>query len=83
MTRAAAPHLRASPAGAVVDVSSIAALNGNGSSIAYIASNGALNALTLSLARPLAPEVRVNAVPPGLIDTRWLADGLGEEASPP
>jgi 3-oxoacyl-[acyl-carrier protein] reductase len=80
MTRAAAPQLRASPVGAVVNVSSIAALNGNGSSIAYIASKGALNALTLALARLLAPEVRVKAVLPGLIDTRWLADGLGEES---
>ena len=80
MARAAAPFLRQSPNGAVVNVSSIAGLNGNGSSAPYIASKGALNTLTLTLARLLAPEVRVNAVLPGLIDTRWLADGLGDDA---
>lgn len=80
MARAAAPHLRASGRGAVVNISSIAGLNGNGSSLAYVASKGALHALTLALARILAPEIRVNAVLPGLIDTRWLPSGLGEEA---
>lgn len=78
MARAAAPALRANGAGAVVNVSSIAGVNGNGSSIAYIASKGALNTITLTLARLLSPEVRVNAVLPGLIDTRWLPAGLGE-----
>ena len=48
--------------------------------MAYAASKGALNTLTLSLARSLGPEVRVNAVCPGLIQTRWLREGLGEEA---
>lgn len=79
MARAAAPHLAKSARGAVVNVSSIAGVTGNGSSIAYVASKGALNALTLTLARLLAPEIRVNAVLPGLIDTRWLPAGLGEE----
>jgi 3-oxoacyl-[acyl-carrier protein] reductase len=79
MARAAAPHLRQSPVAAIVNVSSIAGLNGNGSSIAYIVSKGALNTLTLTLARLLAPKVRVNCVVPGLIDTRWLPAGLGEE----
>lgn len=79
MTRAFAPHLKSSAAGAVVNVSSIASLLGVGSSIAYVASKGALNALTLSLARALGPEVRVNAVAPGMVDSPWLRNGLGPE----
>jgi 3-oxoacyl-[acyl-carrier protein] reductase len=79
MTRAFAPHLKAGAAGAVVNVSSIASLLGSGSSIAYVASKGALNALTLSLARALGPEVRVNAVAPGMVDSPWLRNGLGPE----
>lgn len=75
MVRAAAPHLRASGNGAIVNVSSIAGKNGNGSSLAYVASKGALNALTQALARLLAPEIRVNAVLPGLIDSGWFTDG--------
>lgn len=78
MIRAAAPHLK-SARGAIVNVSSIAGSLGIGSSVAYIASKGALNAMTLYFARALAPEVRVNAVCPGLIDTRWFVDGIGAE----
>lgn len=78
MVRAAMPHM---PAGsAVVNVSSIAATNGTGSSYAYAASKGALNTLTLALARNLAPDIRVNAVLPGMIEGRWLREGLGDEA---
>ena len=80
MARAAAPHLRASGAGAIVNVSSVGSLNGNGSSYSYVTSKAALNTLTLALARNLAPEIRVNCVLPGLIQTRWLKNGLGEEA---
>ena len=80
MARAATPHLRASGAGAIVNVSSVGSLNGNGSSYSYVASKAALNVMTLALARNLAPEIRVNAVLPGLIQTRWLKDGLGDEA---
>lgn len=79
MVRAAAPHLKAAR-GAVVNVSSIAGALGIGSSLAYIASKGAVNAMTLHWARVLAPEVRVNAVCPGLITTRWFVDGVGQEA---
>jgi len=79
MTRAFAPLLRDSPGAAVVNVSSIAALLGAGSSIAYVASKGALNALTLSLARVLGPQVRVNAVAPGMVDSPWLRNGFGPE----
>lgn len=79
LARAAAPHLRASGSGAVVNVSSVASQTGSGSSVAYVASKAALNAITLSLARALAPEIRVNAVLPGMIEGRWLSDGLGED----
>lgn len=80
MVRACAPHLRVSGEGAIVNVSSIAGVLGIGSAIPYIASKGALNALTLHLAREMAPQVRVNAVCPGMITTRWFVDGLGQEA---
>ncbi len=78
MVRAAAPHLK-SARGAIVNVSSIAGALGIGSAVPYIASKGALNSLTLHLARVMAPEVRVNAVCPGLITTQWFPRGIGEE----
>jgi len=80
MIRAAAPALKAQ-GGCIVNVSSIAGALGIGSSVAYIASKGALNAMTLYFARALAPEVRVNAVCPGLITTRWFVDGVGAAAA--
>jgi len=76
MARAAAPSLKANK-GAVVNVSSVASLMGTGSSIAYAASKAALNSLTFSLARVLGPEVRVNAVCPGYVDTPWQHNALG------
>jgi 3-oxoacyl-[acyl-carrier protein] reductase len=78
MIRACAPHLQAAR-GAIVNVSSIAGALGIGSSVAYIAAKGAVNSITLYFARALAPEVRVNAVCPGLITTRWFAQGVGQE----
>ncbi len=65
--------------GAVVNVSSIAGTLGIGSSVAYACSKGALNTLTLALARALGPEIRVNAVLPGFTETRWLKQGLGAQ----
>src|SRR3984957_9297217 len=62
---------------AVVNVSSNAGIGGGGSSIAYAASKGALNTMTLSLARALAPLIRVNAVLLWSIDTGWFAKGDG------
>lgn len=79
MIRACAPHMKRTGFGAVVNVSSISAQNGVGSSVAYAASKGALNTMTKSLARVLGPEIRVNAVSPGFIATRWFAGPLGEE----
>jgi len=68
-------------ASAVVNVSSVAGISGIGSSIAYAASKGALNTITYSLARALAPLIRVNTVCPGYIDTPWFTKGRGEEAA--
>ena len=78
MIRASVPHLKASR-GAIVNVSSIAGALGIGSSVAYIASKGAVNSMTLYFARALAPDVRVNAVCPGMVTTRWFVDGIGQE----
>jgi 3-oxoacyl-[acyl-carrier protein] reductase len=76
MARACAPALKQAK-GAVVNVSSVASQLGTGSSIAYGASKSALNAMTYSLARVLGPEVRVNAVCPGFVDTPWQSNALG------
>jgi len=73
MVRAARALLEAAPApGAVVNTSSIAAVQGIGSSIPYAASKGAMTTMTLSLARSLGPRIRVNAICPGFIDTPWF-----------
>jgi 3-oxoacyl-[acyl-carrier protein] reductase len=71
MVRAVWSHLRRAPNAAIVNVSSHSGFSGSGSSIAYAASKGALNTLTLGLARALAPHARVNAVCPGFVDTAW------------
>lgn len=73
-TVAAMPHLRESGAGCVVNVSSLAGVRPTGSSIPYAVSKAALNHLTRLLANVVGPEVRVNAVAPGLVDTPWTAD---------
>lgn len=74
-SRAALPLLQARN-GAIVNVSSVAGLQGLGSSIPYAASKAAVNCLTKSLARAFAPQVRVNAVAPGPVMTRWLAEHM-------
>ncbi|HEY5384401.1 MAG TPA: SDR family oxidoreductase [Acidimicrobiales bacterium] len=73
MTVAALPALRAAH-GSVVNVASVAGVRPTGSSIPYAASKAALNHMTVLLAKVVGPEVRVNAVAPGLIDTPWTAD---------
>jgi NAD(P)-dependent dehydrogenase (short-subunit alcohol dehydrogenase family) len=82
MVRACRALLEAAPPPAsVLMTSSIAGVLGIGSSVAYAASKGALNTMTLSLARALAPKIRVNAICPGFIDTRWFTEGRGEDAA--
>jgi len=76
--RAVRAAMEASGGGVIVMTSSIAGTNGVGSSIPYCASKAALNNLTLTLARALAPNIRVNAVAPGFIRGRWLKDGYGD-----
>ena len=71
-TRAAASALK-SAKGAVVNTASVAGLNVQGSSIAYGAAKAGLINMTRNLARALAPDVRVNAVAPGLVDSPWTA----------
>jgi len=83
MIRAARSQLEASARAsgrptAVVNISSVAGISGGGSSVAYAASKGALNTMTQSLARALAPLIRVNTVCPGYIDTPWFTKGRGE-----
>jgi NAD(P)-dependent dehydrogenase (short-subunit alcohol dehydrogenase family) len=79
MTRALAPMLKRHPGAGIVNVSSVASMMGLGSSIAYMASKGALNAITVGLARALGPAIRVNAIAPGLVETPWLVNGLGPD----
>ncbi len=78
MTRALVPLLKQHPVTAVVNISSIASMMGTGSSIAYMASKGALNAMTIGLARALGPQIRVNAIAPGFVESPWLRNGLGD-----
>lgn len=75
VTRAAAELLQAGDGGSVVNISSVAGIVGAGSSIAYCATKAGVNTMTKSLARVLAPKVRVNAVCPGPIDSRWIREG--------
>jgi ketoreductase RED2 len=74
LTRSCVPALRASGAGSVINVTSVAGLRPAGSSIPYAVSKAGINHLTALLANVLAPEIRVNAVAPGLVDTPWTAD---------
>jgi 3-oxoacyl-[acyl-carrier protein] reductase len=69
LSRYAAPHMRAAGGGAIVNIASMAGLIGMGSSHGYCASKAALINLSRSLARVLSPEIRVNAICPGLVDT--------------
>lgn len=72
--RACAPIMRQRGEGLIVNVASVAGETGAGSSIPYAVSKGAMITLTKSLAKALAPQIRVNAVAPGIVTTRWVAD---------
>ena len=74
LTVAAVPHLRASGQGQVLNVSSLAGERPVGSSIPYACSKAALSHMTRLLANTLGPDIRVNAVAPGLVDTPWTAE---------
>jgi len=85
--RSAVPSLRKQPGSSIVNVASVAGITGMGSSIAYAASKGAMITMTKSLARALAPEIRVNAIAPGFVRTRfanWPAAAFdqGEAVTP-
>ena len=77
--RAAARAMR--DGGRIINIGSVAGVRGNGSSIAYAASKAAIHTMTLSLARALAPSITVNAIAPGLIETRWHGGHEAENAA--
>lgn len=79
MIRAVEPTMRKQGRGSVVNISSRAGIDSTGTSIAYAASKGALNTMTMGLARALGPHIRVNAVCPGFVETRWLQEAIGEK----
>ncbi len=75
--RAAVPKIKSTGGGHIVNIASIAGIIGQGSSIAYCASKSVIINLTRSLAVSQAPEVCVNAIAPGVVDTRWV---VGQDA---
>ena len=78
MIRAVEPTMRKQGRGSIVNISSRAGIDSQGTSIAYAASKGAMNTMTIGLARALGPQIRVNAVCPGFVETRWLQGAVGE-----
>jgi len=83
--RAAVPHLKAAADASIINTTSIAAFTARGSSLAYVAAKSALAGITKALARALAPEIRVNAIAPGFVDTgfvNWAPEVLAELQKP-
>ncbi len=78
VTRAAAPMLRRSPNGCIVNTCSIAGVRPSAQALPYAASKAAVANLTKTLANALGPEVRVNAVAPGWLEGDWMKTMLGE-----
>jgi 3-oxoacyl-[acyl-carrier protein] reductase len=78
LTRAARPYLDDSGQGQIINITSVAGIAAKGSSIIYAASNAALSSLSRSLARTLAPKIRVNAVAPGFVETGFAWPKGGE-----
>ena len=81
MIKAVVPHMKKTGRGSIVNVASVAGITGTGSSIAYATSKGALVTMTLSMARVLGPEIRVNAICPGIIRTP-LVEGGARKTNP-
>ncbi|MBC7966512.1 MAG: SDR family oxidoreductase [Fuerstia sp.] len=77
--RAVRQAMLAAGGGVIINVSSVAAQLGQGSSIPYCCTKAALDNLTVSLARTLAPQIRVNGIAPGFIEGRWTQGGLGSK----
>ena len=83
--RAAFPHLKAAGNASIINITSIAAYTSRGSSLIYVAAKAAMASVTKALARALAPEVRVNAIAPGFVDTgfvNWTPEILEELQKP-
>jgi 3alpha(or 20beta)-hydroxysteroid dehydrogenase len=83
--RAVASHMAARASGSIINISSIAGLQGSAGTISYTASKFAVRGMTKVVAKELAPfGVRVNSVHPGLIDTamlRQITDVVGDDAA--
>lgn len=72
--KAVVPYMKEHKSGAIVNMGSVAGITGIGSSIPYAATKSAIHTITKSLAIALAPNIRVNCISPGAVDTRWWAD---------
>lgn len=71
--KAVVPYMQKHKSGAIVNMGSVAGITGLGSSIPYAATKSAIHTMTKSLAIALAPDIRVNSISPGAVDTRWWA----------
>lgn len=69
--KAVVPYMKKQKSGVIVNLGSVAGMTGIGSSLPYAATKAAIHTMTKSLAIALAPEIRVNSISPGAVDTRW------------